>query len=112
MPFSLTLSLAALAIEAAFGYPAIVYRLIGHPVTWIGALLSLLENVLNRGKSFFARRLLGILALSLLLAPTALVSIAIGYLLPENLAGGLVLAILASSLVAQRSLDQHVRAVA
>jgi adenosylcobinamide-phosphate synthase len=112
MPFTLTLSLAALAIEAAFGYPPFVYRVIGHPVTWMGALLRVLENVLNRGNSFFERRLLGILALSLLLAPTALVSIAIEDVAPENLAGGLALAILASSLVAQRSLDQHVRAVA
>jgi adenosylcobinamide-phosphate synthase len=47
-----------------------------------------------------------------LLTSTALVSLAIEHLAPANLAGALILAVLASSLIAQRSLDQHVRAVA
>ncbi len=34
------LALTALAIEAAFGFPDILYRRIGHPVGWIGALIE------------------------------------------------------------------------
>jgi adenosylcobinamide-phosphate synthase len=37
------LALAALLVEATIGYPAFVYRAIGHPVTWMGALLAHLE---------------------------------------------------------------------
>ena len=32
------------AIEAAVGYPAPLYALIGHPVTWIGALIARLAR--------------------------------------------------------------------
>jgi adenosylcobinamide-phosphate synthase len=110
---SLLLALAALMLEAAIGYPAAVYRLIGHPVTWIGALLEFLDRRLNETSASFARqRLLGGLALGLLLAATAAVCSAIEYCLPGNLIGDFVLAVLASSLIAQRSLDAHVRAVA
>ena len=38
---------AAMAIEVAAGYPDALYRSIGHPVTWIGALIGWLEALLN-----------------------------------------------------------------
>ena len=44
-----SLAAAALVIEAAVGYPQALYREIGHPVTWIGALIAALETRLNRG---------------------------------------------------------------
>ena len=43
MPFLLAtilITLTALAIEACAGYPARIFAAIGHPVTWIGALLE------------------------------------------------------------------------
>ncbi len=45
---NLSLACAALAIEAAFGYPPALYRRIGHPVTWIGALIAASEARINR----------------------------------------------------------------
>ena len=38
---SLPLALAALGLESLIGYPAPLYRVIGHPVTWMGAWLAL-----------------------------------------------------------------------
>ena len=45
MPLSLTLplALAASVVEALTGYPAPLYRAIGHPVTWMGRWLAWLE---------------------------------------------------------------------
>jgi len=111
---SLPLALAALGLEALIGYPAPLYRAIGHPVTWMGAWLAKLESWLNRpGSSFTARRALGALTLILYLAPVALASGAATRLVqPFGALGFAALALLAASLPAQRSLDVHVRAVA
>ena len=103
------LAAAALVIEAAAGYP--LYSLIGHPVTWMGALLSALEARLNRGGAR-RRRGAGAAALVLLLAAAILPALALQDLLAGSWLGFLVLAGLASSLLAQRSLYQHVKAVA
>jgi cobalamin biosynthesis protein CobD/CbiB len=34
------LALAALLLEATFGYPAFIYRVIGHPVIWMGGSIG------------------------------------------------------------------------
>src|SRR5271165_4632818 len=111
---SLPLALAALGLEALIGYPPPLYRVIGHPVTWMGAWLAQLDAWLNRpGASFATRSALGGLALVLYLAPVALVAGAATRLLePLGVFGFAVLTLLASSLPAQRSLDAHVRAIA
>src|ERR1700677_187168 len=116
MPFSLSLplALAAMIVEALIGYPAPLYRAIGHPVTWMGRWLAWLEARLNRADmSFAARRAAGVLALCLYLAPVALVAWAATRLCASGGALGFaVLALLAASLPAQRSLAIHVSAVA
>jgi adenosylcobinamide-phosphate synthase len=108
----LTLSLA-LAIEAAVGYPNRLYTVAGHPVTWIGQLIKALDRSLNREVwSFRQRRRAGVLALLVLLSVTGMVAWTIKSLLtPLGFAGLVILAILASSLIAQRSLHEHVAAV-
>jgi adenosylcobinamide-phosphate synthase len=114
LPLSLPLALAAAVLEATIGYPAPLYRAIGHPVTWMGRWLAWLEASLNRaGASFAARRAAGVLALCLYLAPVALVAWAATRLCLSGGALGFVgLAFLAASLPAQRSLAGHVTAVA
>ena len=109
---SLLLAAAALTCEALFGYPQALYRAIGHPVTWIGALIRRLDGALNReGGSFLVRKLSGCLALALLLAITGGVALALQGVLTGW--GGLaLLALLAASLPAQRSLYAHVADVA
>jgi adenosylcobinamide-phosphate synthase len=107
------LALAALLIEAVIGYPNFVYRTIGHPVTWMGALLAGLETRLNRaslGERW--RRSLGIVALVLLLAATAGVTLALDRVFAFGWIGTALLMLTCSSLIAQRSLHDHVRAVA
>jgi adenosylcobinamide-phosphate synthase len=116
MPFSLSLplALAATIVEALIGYPAPLYRAIGHPVTWMGRWLAWLEARLNRGDAgFAARRAAGVLALGLYLVPVALVAWAATRFCASGGALGFVaLALLAASLPAQRSLAIHVSAVA
>jgi len=111
---SLPLLLAALLIEAAIGYPARLFAWIGHPVTWIGVLISWLDRNLNReAMSFAMRRMAGVVALLILLGVTLAVSLALVVLC--RLAAPLALlplALLASSLLAQRSLHEHVARVA
>ncbi|WP_420103841.1 adenosylcobinamide-phosphate synthase CbiB [Bosea sp. (in: a-proteobacteria)] len=111
---SLPLLLLALAAEAALGYPPSLYAAIGHPVTWIGALIGRLDRGLNReGASFALRKAAGVLALGLLLAVTiALAAIVQSLLLKAGPLGLVPLALLASTLLAQRSLHEHVAAVA
>ena len=111
---SLPLLLAALLIEAAIGYPARLFAWIGHPVTWIGALIGWLDRRLNReSMSFAMRRMAGVVALLILLGLALVASVALVALcrLAEPLAL-LPLALLASSLLAQRSLYEHVARVA
>jgi adenosylcobinamide-phosphate synthase len=116
MPLSLTLplALAASVVEALIGYPAPLYRAIGHPVTWMGGWLDWLEARLNRpDASFAARRASGVVALCLYLAAVALIAwAATRMLLPRGALGFAALALLAASLPAQRGLAAHVRAAA
>ena len=110
-----TLALTTLLVEATAGYPRKLFAAIGHPVTWIGALLAWCERRWNRSELTFAeRRTNGIAALLLTLAATFAASTGVVFFtaaLPE-VAGLLIGALLASTLLAQRSLAEHVCAVA
>lgn len=100
----------ALGIEAAFGYPDAIYRRIGHPATWLGALISALDNALNRERqSAGLRRAAGVLALVIIVVVPAGVAWFIERSLAADWVGNLVLALLASTLLASRSLYVHVR---
>ncbi len=111
-PNSLLIAVGALLIEAAIGYPAILLRFIGHPVMWAGAAIAWLDARLNTGGD---RRRRGIAALAIVLAAAGLpawaLQAALLHWLPRPLALAL-LALTASSLLAQRSLYTHVRTVA
>lgn len=110
---SVPLCCLALALEALVGYPAPLYRAVGHPVTWMGAWLATLERWLNRPAwSPGHRRAAGVLALVFLLAATALVTEPLDLLLAQSWLGLALLGLLAASLPAQRSLHDHVRDVA
>jgi adenosylcobinamide-phosphate synthase len=119
MDLAATLKLAAfaVAIEACLGYPQGLFRAIGHPVTWIGRLIALADGTLNHeDRSFATRRALGFAALFLLLSIAGggayLFSLGLeGLELPQPASLALS-ALIASSLIAQRSLDAHVLAVA
>ena len=44
---SVALALIAMLIELCLGYPQWLVRMIGHPVTWIGALIAALDRLFN-----------------------------------------------------------------
>ena len=100
----------AYAIEAVVGYPDAVFRAIRHPVVWVGALLSWLERGLNRGGSG-RRRAAGVLTVLVVLLLVCGPMVLLQAVLP-GWGGLVVLAVVASSLPAQRSLGQYVGAVA
>lgn len=99
----------ALLIERVVGYPASMFRLIGHPVSWIGTLITWFEHHLNSGEN---RRLKGVALLLLLL----LTVLAIGLLIlavTRRIPFGWVLeALVGSTLLAQKELGRAVKAVA
>jgi adenosylcobinamide-phosphate synthase len=111
-----SLALIALAVDAACGYPQALFRALGHPVSWIGRLIAWCETVWNKPELSFARRRLnGALVLFVCLAAALAVSEAL-VLLSGRLApfpfDVLIIALAASTLLAQRSLHEHVGAVA
>ncbi len=109
----LVLLVLALALEGIFAYPATVFRTIGHPVTWIGALISTLERHWNvPARPAATRRLLGCGVVAALVA----LCVGVGTLLEQfaTLAPPFTLSVALApvfALVAAGSLDQHVRAV-
>jgi adenosylcobinamide-phosphate synthase len=110
---SVALALVAMLIELCFGYPERLQRAIGHPVTWIGRLIALLESALNREAAGpQARRSAGIVALLVLLAIVGMIAFVVQHTLLRLPFGVLAVGLLASTLVAQRSLHRHVADVA
>lgn len=99
----------ALLIERLAGYPAPVVTRIGHPVIWIGKLISLLDTRINNGDN---RRGRGILALLLLLAATGLATAILAWLCRLIPFGFILEALIASTLLAQKALGDAVRTVA
>lgn len=103
--------LIAVALDLAFGWPARIYSVIGHPVTWMGALINWLDRRLNREADSFARRkvagavtlvmcicLVGGIAFALQSLGTGWVSVVIG-------------GVFAWPFIAIRSMYEHVKAV-
>lgn len=115
MPSIPTVELAAAAVlvEAAVGYPAPLYRAIGHPVTWMGSLLGTLERQMNSEiESFYTRRRLGVVALTILLTVCLGATIFLQWFISTAWFGLIVTVLVSTSLIAQRSMYDHVRAVA
>ncbi|MCJ8139027.1 adenosylcobinamide-phosphate synthase CbiB [Falsirhodobacter halotolerans] len=101
--------LLALLIEGAFGWPARLHARIGHPVTWIGALIAALDRRWNRGR---ARRVKGLAAALVVIGVAAGMAAVVSALLPDGAVGVVLSGVLAAPLVATRSLHDHVAAVA
>jgi adenosylcobinamide-phosphate synthase len=110
------LALIAAAVEAVVGYPDALYRALGHPVTWIGRLIAWADRAWNSEEdSSVEQRTQGIVFMFLLVVVSLLTGFIIArlcYVLLPNLLALLLTAVLASTLLAQRSLHSHVQAVA
>lgn len=107
------LMLASWAVEAVFGWPDWLYRRVRHPVVWLGVLIAWLEQRLNR-RAFpsWGRYMFGTLASSLTVMLATGLALLLVRSLPDGWTGYVVQAAIASSLLASRSLYQHVAAVA
>jgi hypothetical protein len=103
---SMVVALIALALDAGVGYPAGLFRLIGHPVTWIGALIDRLDLRFNLdGLSFATRTVTGTLSMGIVVGAAIVAGLAVEAV--AGLAGYplalLITAVAASSLLAARS---------
>jgi adenosylcobinamide-phosphate synthase len=110
---AVTLALLALLIEVIVGYPDRLLRAIGHPVTWMGRMIVVLDRALNHETMSDAkRRAAGAAALLAIIGVPAIIGYVVergALLLPLGI---VVAAIIASTVIAQRSLREHVARVA
>jgi adenosylcobinamide-phosphate synthase len=110
---SVALAVLAMLIELCAGYPQPLQRAIGHPVTWIGGLITTLDRSLNRdGAEPGARRAAGVVAVLVLLVIVGTTAFICQHALLRLPFGIIAFALLASTLIAQRSLYRHVADVA
>ncbi|SKA28268.1 adenosylcobinamide-phosphate synthase CbiB [Consotaella salsifontis] len=114
MTAHLAILLAALVLDRLVGDPDWLWRRLPHPVVWIGRLIGLLDRAWNRREdSFRRRRILGVLAVALLLSGVALAGAALhGVLAAAGWLGLCLEAIVVAVFLAQKSLADHVARVA
>lgn len=105
--------LVALGVDLVLGWPKPLFAAIGHPVTWIGRLITLLDEWLNlEGTDDKDRRWAGVAAALAVIVAAALVAALVQLALPKGLLGPILTGLVAWPLVAARSMYDHVLAVA
>lgn len=105
--------LAALVLDAALGDPYALYRAVPHPVVLIGNAIAALDARWNRPeRSRRARRLWGVALLVAMVVAMLAIGAAITALAARIPYGWVIEAVAVYVLIAQKSLYQHVRAVA
>jgi adenosylcobinamide-phosphate synthase len=109
---TLLLVVAALSLDAVIGDPDWLWRRAPHPVVWIGNAIGWLEHRLNRDTWPRQRRkLAGVLTIVLLVGIALLIGALLSDFLHGHWIGFIIEALIASILIAQRSLYQHVAIV-
>jgi len=102
----------ALLVERLFGYPKPLYDKIGHPVEWFGSVLKKLEALLYDPQAEpMQARLRGLAVLLALLLIVTIPAVFVASILSTLKFGWIVEALLATALIAQHSLYEHVSAV-
>ena len=105
--------LVALCADALLGEPRWLYRRVPHPIVLIGCAIAALEaRLLDPALPTRSQRRSGILLLALVAGAALALGLAVHLALRPLLGGWLIEGLLMSSLLAQRSLAQHVAAVA
>jgi adenosylcobinamide-phosphate synthase len=103
----------ALVIEYFIGYPQSLQRAIGHPVEWIGKLIAYLDEGLNDPDSEDNdQRNQGIFAVVALCIAVGVPAFLLERLLLSFHYGWIINTLLATAFIAQKSLRDHVTAVA
>lgn len=105
--------LVALVTETLLGWPTWLFTRIGHPVTWLGRLVTAFDRAMNHDAAASSvRRRAGAATVIAVAAVAALPAAAVQHLLPAGSTGVVLGGLLAWPLVAARSLHDHVEAVA
>ncbi len=113
LSWTLTIAFAALLIERFLGYPRWLQWMFGHPVIWMGNILSRLESRLNRRPDWkIGCRISGSMALGALVGIALAISVPLAILCRSLPYGWIYEALLAVPLLAQFELRECVRAVA
>jgi len=103
----------AMAVDALIGWPEWLFARIGHPVTWLGRLIHLVDSAWNRASDPPAfRRLAGVAAAISVIALVVALGWAVQFVLASGWVRVVLVGVLAWPLVAVRSLHDHVAAVA
>jgi adenosylcobinamide-phosphate synthase len=102
---SAALLVPALLLDAAFGEPKAIWSRWPHPAVLMGRVIGWADRRFNTGEN---RRLKGVVVMTALLAGAA----ALGAIISAIPDGGILEILIAAILLAQRSLVDHVRAVA
>src|SRR6202050_875569 len=106
---SVALALLAMMIELCASYPQALWRAIGHPVTWIGHLIAAVAGLLNCDTADRHWRLAaGVVAILLLIGVVGGIAFVAEHELLRLPFGLVAVAVVASTLIAQRSLHRHV----
>ena len=104
--------LLALSIDVGIGWPQALFARLGHPVTWIGALIAALDRGFTRDTmSVMTRGLAAVVAAVAVIALAALAGWIVVAILPDGVLGVLIAGVVAWPLIAARSLHDHVVAV-
>lgn len=110
---SLVLLVAGLGVDALFGDMPAVFRYIPHPVVLAGRAIAYFDRKLNReARSEASRRERGIVTVVVLVGGAAALGLAVERVCRGSLVGAAFEAVAIAMLVAQRSLYDHVAAVA
>ena len=104
--------IAALAFDALIGDPDWLWRRLAHPVTSIGGLIDYLDRRFNKDdQSPRQRKSAGIACTAVIVIVAGSVGALIQVIAQQLPAGNILLALIASIFIAQRSLYQHVARV-
>ncbi|MDC3108041.1 adenosylcobinamide-phosphate synthase CbiB [Paracoccaceae bacterium] len=105
--------LLALTLDIVIGWPEKIYANIGHPVSWIGKVISYFERSLNKREyPGELRKLLGTLTFFLTVVPITVVAFLVDKMLINFHYGFFMQAILIWPFLATKSLYTHVKDVA
>jgi adenosylcobinamide-phosphate synthase len=103
----------AMVLDALCGWPGALFGCIGHPVTWLGRLISVLDTYWNRTVDAPSlRRIAGAIAALSVITLAAALAWAVQIALIDEWSRVVLVGIVAWPFIAMRSLYEHVNAVA
>ncbi|KZL18361.1 adenosylcobinamide-phosphate synthase CbiB [Pseudovibrio sp. Ad37] len=109
---TLWIVLLAICLDAVIGDPDWLWSRLPHPVTQIGKVISYMDHTYNKPEyERSARKTNGILTLALLISSAGVAGLVLQYLLNFLPFGDILAAMVGMTLIAQKSLYQHVARV-